>query len=114
MHDPAIKSHFEPRCKVCRSEYRSEVDLLIAQQRTFTSIERDFGIPYRSLANHRRRHLDYHDPDIRRVIDEELAAYDRIRELGVEVAIERRLMLDRLIQFYYECLISDKVRVRNL
>jgi hypothetical protein len=114
MPDPTTKFHFEPRCKVCRSEDRAKIDLLIAQQRTFVSIERDFGIPYRSLANHKRRHLDYHDPDIRRVIDEELAAYDRIRELGVEVAMERRLMLDRLIQFYYECLSRGRIKVTNL
>jgi hypothetical protein len=105
------KQYFQPRCKVCKHSDRAEIDLVLATRHTYVRIGTEFDLPYRSLANHYRKHLDFEDPTIKKVIEKELAVANKTHELGVEVAIERRLMLDRLIQFYYECLISGRVKV---
>jgi hypothetical protein len=78
--------------------------LLLATHHPFVRIEERFEVPYRSLANHLHKHLDFEDPAIKMVVEADLAVFSRIHELGVEVAIERRLILDSFIQGYYECL----------
>jgi hypothetical protein len=99
--------HFQPRCKACKHPDRAEIDLLLATHHSFVSIERGFGLPYRTLANHLRRHLDLDDPTIRGAVQKELAIVRRNHEIGVEAAIERRLMLDFCIRVYYECLMRS-------
>lgn len=95
---------YEPRCKVCRHPQRAEIDLLLATQRPYVRIEEKFGVPYRSLANHRHKHLDFEEPAIKKAVEDELGAFSRVYELGVEAAIERRLMLDSFIEGYYRWL----------
>ena len=95
---------YQPRCKVCRHPRRTEIDLLLATHHPYVRIEELYGVPYRSLANHLHKHLDTSDPTIKRAVEAELAAYGRVHQLGVELAIERRLILDTFIRGYYECL----------
>ena len=96
---------YEPRCKVCRHPQRAEIDLLLDTHHPYVRIEELYGVPYRSLANHLHKHLDFEDPNIKRAVKSELAAFSRVYELGVEVAIERRLVMDSFIQGYYEWLL---------
>ena len=100
-----VQVSYQPRCKVCRHPERGEIDLLLATQHPYVRIEEKFGVPYRSLANHLRKHLDFEDPAVKNAVEEELAAFSRVYELGVEVAIERRLMLDSFIEGYYGWLV---------
>jgi hypothetical protein len=61
-------------------------------------VEDQFGVPYRSLANHLRKHLDVDHPTVRGAIEAERFIAWRNRELGVEVAIAHRELLDRCIE----------------
>jgi hypothetical protein len=96
---------YQPRCKVCRHPERTQIDLVLATRHPYVRIEREFDLPYRSLSNHHRKHLDFEDPAIKKVVEEVLASHTRVHELGVEVAIERRLLMDLIIQTYYEVLV---------
>jgi hypothetical protein len=82
-----------------------EIDLLLATQHPYVRIEEKFRVPYRSLANHLHKHLDFEESTIKKAVEGERAAFSRVFELGVEVAIDRRLTLDLLIQRYHEWLV---------
>jgi hypothetical protein len=94
----------EPRCKACRHASRGEIDLSLAEEVPYTRIEARFGVPYRSLANHHRKHLDYDDPAIDALLARNSAIAHQNREIGVQVAITRRLVLDACIQRFLESL----------
>jgi hypothetical protein len=100
---------FEPRCKVCTHRDRSEIDLVLARQKPYVRIGETFDLPYRSLANHARKHLNRDEPAIRAAMEEELAVAARIHQLGVRYEIERRLLLDLAIKTYLDLLSSEKV-----
>jgi hypothetical protein len=104
-------SLFEPRCKACRHPERGKIDLALARQEPYTRIAASFDLPYRSLANHRWKHLNFEEPDIAKVLAKERAIAQRNRELGVEVAIERRILLDRCIKTYFDLLSTGKIQV---
>lgn len=94
-----MSSHsYQPRCKVCRHTGREEIDLLLATNHSFVGIEERFGLPYRSLANHRRKHLDFDDPAITAAVEAEHFIAEQSLEFGVERAVERRVMLDVCIE----------------
>jgi hypothetical protein len=98
---------YQPRCKVCRHSERTEIDVALATHRPYVRIGERFGVPYRSLANHLQRHLDFDDPIVSRAVEDQLAVARRNHEIGVEAAIERRLMLDFCIRVYYERLVRS-------
>lgn len=104
----AFSPHHQPRCKVCKHPDRAQIDRLLATWHPYVRIEERFGVPYRSLANHRHRHLDFEDPAIAKAVEDEIVAFGHVHELGVEVAVERRLILDLFIQRYYEWLARAK------
>jgi hypothetical protein len=95
---------FEPRCKACQHPNRAEIDISLAEKVPYTRIESQFGVPYRSLANHHRKHLDYDEPGINALLARNLATALQNREIGVQVAITRRLVLDACIQGFLESL----------
>lgn len=103
-----VSSTFQPRCKVCQHDSRDEIDLALARRQPYRRLQREFDLPYRSLANHARRHLDRDAPAIRAVIDAELAVADRNREIGVRVGVERRMMLDLAIKTYFDLLVAGR------
>lgn len=87
---------------------------MAVRQTSYTRLESQFRIPYRSLANHLRKHLDFEEPSIKRALEEEAAIAYENRELGVRLAIERRMMLDFCIQMYFALLVSGESRAGNL
>lgn len=104
----------QPRCKICVHPRRADIDIELARQRPYVQIGDEFGVPYRSLANHLRKHLDFDQPIIRRVVEEESATAYEIRELGVEVAIKRRVILDACIRAALCRLVATDYRAGNL
>lgn len=90
--------YFEPRCKVCKHPERQDIDIALARQSSYVRIGEDFDLPYRSVANHRRKHVNFEQPTIKLVVEEEEAIANEIREIGVELAIKQRVMLDTCIQ----------------
>lgn len=94
--------HYEVRCKVCRHHNRVEIDLLLARGWSYKRIGEEFGVPYRSLSNHERKHLNFADPTIREVIEREAEISRKTRELGVQMALEHRARseLDLLMSLY--------------
>jgi hypothetical protein len=66
----------EPRCKVCRSEQREEVDLMLARGRSQASIHRELnellGRAYftaNNISSHARFHVSQADPAVRAILD---------------------------------------------
>lgn len=82
----------EPRCSVCKSRFRRTIDQLLVMGVPYAEIARQFeeeGIERRSLANHKKRHLNVEHAAIRQVIEE------KARQIGEDVDNGRRFLLTR-------------------
>jgi hypothetical protein len=82
----------EPRCSVCKCKYRRSIDQLLVMGVPFSEVARQFeeeGIERRSLANHKKRHLNVEQAAIRRVIEE------KARQIGEDVDNTKRFLLTR-------------------
>lgn len=82
----------EPRCSVCKSRYRRTIDQLLVMGVPYSEVARQFeeeGIERRSLANHKRRHLNVEHAAIRQVIEE------KARQIGEDVDNGKRFLLTR-------------------
>jgi len=82
----------EPRCSVCKSQFRRTIDQLLVMGVAFAEISRQFeveGITRRALSNHKRKHLSVEQAAIRRVIEE------KARQIGEDVENTSRLLLTR-------------------
>jgi hypothetical protein len=104
----------EPRCKVCVHPRRGEIEIALTRQRSYVRIGQSFDLPYRSLANHYRKHLNFEDPIIRSVLEAESAIASENREIGVQKAMARRFLLDLCIQMFLARLLSDDQGAGNL
>jgi hypothetical protein len=78
---PALELIVERRCKVCRSEQRREIDLMLASGFSHASLRDRFnqllGEPFftaKNIAGHHRDHLNQADPAVRKILDARLQA----------------------------------------
>jgi DNA-binding MarR family transcriptional regulator len=77
--DPLARLIVEPRCKVCRSPQRTEIDRSIAAGETQANVRRSFnallGSDYftaNNISNHVRKHLSESDPLLRSLLTDRL------------------------------------------
>jgi hypothetical protein len=102
----------EPRCKVCKSAMRDEIDRLLAVDTPCKSLERMFGIPERSFAAHRRRHLNFNDAEINEIINKAYEATRQNQEIGMTGAAMRAAALDIGIAKGLNGVVTGTVEVR--
>jgi hypothetical protein len=89
---------FEPRCKICKSEFRPIIDRLLVSGNSFTMIAEQFrgkdqhltgsvDAIRKSVERHRRKHLTVRDAAVRDILEE------RARESGVLVETVRQQLI---------------------
>jgi hypothetical protein len=83
---------YEPRCKVCKSQYRRAIDRLMTVGVSYAELARQFeeeGITRRGLAVHKERHMSVTDKAVREIIEEQ------IRAMGEDVENTKQHILTR-------------------
>lgn len=89
---------FEPRCKICKSEFRPIIDRLLVAGNSFTMIAEQFkgkdehlsgsvDAIRKSIERHRRKHLSVRDAAVRDILEE------RAKEAGVLVETVRQQLV---------------------
>lgn len=109
-----IKAIIEPRCKVCQSPKRSEVDKLLARFIPYTEIARIFDdeqFERRSISNHAQKHLGWEEAAIRQIVEEDAKTMRENAEEGITNALRRRLYLNVGVQKAYEAMMSGDVMI---
>lgn len=90
---------FEPRCKVCKSDFRPVIDRLLVSGNAYTMIAEQFrnkdqhltgsvDAIRKSIERHRRKHLSVRDAAVRNILE------DRAREGGVLVETVRQQLIN--------------------
>jgi hypothetical protein len=83
----AVPLKRSPRCRTCRSDARYDVDMALAQGRPYGEIVGRFpkaGLTVRNVAEHFRRHVPVHSPQVRRVVAEQAAQNGEIMQAAVD------------------------------
>lgn len=102
----------EQRCHVCTSDYRRAIDkLLVLPNVSFSEIAATFGIDRRSISNHAKKHLNYEEAAIRRIIEQEAQKADENVEDGVRGALTRRIFLQAYLQKSMESLLAGDMEL---
>lgn len=103
---------YESRCHVCTSEHRKAIDrLVIMPNISYTELSEMFGIDRRSIANHAKKHLNYEEAAIKKIIETEAAALQVDFEEGVKGALSRRVFLSAYIQRVTESLLNGTLEL---
>lgn len=111
MHDPIeTDGFFDPRCKVCNHPQRREIDIALEAQVPYVHLESQYALPYRSLSNHLRKHVNHEDAELRRIIEERSVQDRENREIGIEMEVRRRLVLDLCLKIGIELLVGGNRR----
>lgn len=100
---------YEPKCKVCTHPKRNQIDYLLAIKTKYKELERLFQIPYKSFSNHDRKHLNYEDEAIKRIIEYEAGIANENLEEGVKGAFLRRSALDIGIKRLFDGIVSGEI-----
>lgn len=103
----------EPRCHVCNSKYRRAIDRMVALGTNYSEISRFFGgeVDRRSISSHAKKHLNYEDAAIRRIIEREAAEAQEDAEEGIQGALTRRVYLNAALQKALEGLLRGNTSV---
>lgn len=108
----AIPGIVEPRCHVCKSDFRKAIDRLIAQGTTpYAEIGRIFNIDRRSISNHAKEHLGWEEAAIRRIIEQQARSAQADLEEGIQGVLTRRVYLNVALQRALDALLNDDVTV---
>lgn len=107
-HTPGVPAINHPRCKVCQSTYRREIDMLLVSGWAQTDVAKHFNqiigeefFSKMNISRHARFHLDARDAAVRRIIEkraiQQLGDIDEIEGMittkmgAVEVLIQRAM-----------------------
>lgn len=112
---PGLPQYIEPRCHVCMSDNRKQIDRLIALGTNYTEIARFFeleeNINRRSISNHAKRHLNYQEAAIQRIIEQEATAIDANFEEGVTGVMLRRTYLSTALRQAFNDLVNGQAAI---
>lgn len=106
----------EPRCAVCNAAHRSTWDKHLAEGYSISEICRmaeAMGEKFsrKSLTNHRDKHLTLKEAAIRRMIEDQAAAFIHDIEEHKGFMLTRRALLTTMMQEGYEAILKQKVKV---
>lgn len=105
----------EPRCNVCQSPYRIQIERLLVKALSYSSIaaslpdEGEDTPDRRSIANHYKKHMAIQDAVIRGVLEEEAALINQNFEEGVKGAMTHRGLLEVVVRKTYDDIINGVV-----
>lgn len=110
---PTTGEVVEERCHVCQSPYRRAIDRMIALGTSYTDISRFFddSIDRRSISRHSKKHLNYEDAAIQRIIESETQLAEQAVEDGIKGAVARKVFLESYVQKARESLLSGDMEL---
>jgi hypothetical protein len=112
---PAIKAPMivEPRCNVCKSQFRPAIDKMLAAGIGYTEISRSFNyeIDRRSIASHADKHMNYQDAAVRQIIEHEAEQMSENLEDGVRGVLARKAFLETALHKVHQAVLNDDVEV---
>ena len=102
---PPVIEHIEPRCKVCQSPFRREIDACLAmgwsQAMVVSHFNRANGFEFLTRSNvsrHRSRHLTSRDAAVRKIIETRATQLRMDTEAIEGFILTRQATLDMIIQ----------------
>lgn len=108
----------DPRCHVCASRYRNQIDREILMGHGYATIARryqeDYGddsITRRSVMNHAKRHTTLEEAALRKIIEDRYAEDDANVEEAVGILLGQKSMLESLAYKGYKSAISGETKV---
>lgn len=103
----------EPRCNVCKSQFRPAIDKMLAAGVGYTEISRSFNyeIDRRSIASHADKHMNYQDAAVRQIIEHEAAQMSENIEDGVKGVLARKAFLETALHKVHQAVLNDEVEV---
>lgn len=103
----------EPRCNVCKSQFRPAIDKMLAAGIGFTEISRSFNfeIDRRSIATHAEKHMNYEDAAVRQIIEYEAQQMSENIEDGVKGVLARKAFLETALHKVHQAVIAGEAEV---
>lgn len=98
-------------CHACQSPMRNTIDKMLALNQSYSEIERISGVDRRSISNHDKKHLDFEEAAIRRIIEAEATMQGSNVEEGIRGAMSRRVYAESALHKAMEQLLSGDVLV---
>ena len=101
-----------PRCRTCRSESRRDVEVALAEGRSYSEIAALFpesGLSKRHLSEHFRRHFPVDSPQVKRVVAEQAADNGEIMQVAVAAQVEALKFARSVVRRVAERLASGEV-----
>lgn len=106
----------EPRCKVCMSVNRANIELLIARGYSYNSIERQMQglgeeMSSKSIARHSERHMDIEQGAYRAVMERQVKELQEAESEGAIRIVSGKAWLDIFIQKATDVLIAGEMEI---
>lgn len=104
----------EPRCNVCRSQYRDAIDRLLIAGNSYVSIVRVFhteNLSRQSVSNHHKNHVSVEAEAIRKILEAEARKYGEEIDTAEQSFINRSTYLQTALHLGYQSLVDKEVIV---
>lgn len=113
---PIPEKIVEPRCNVCKSDFRDAIDRQLAMGRSNSEIVRTFStdkqkFDHRSVANHAKEHLGYEDAAVRELVERDAQNHEENMEKGISAALQRRALLDAIVQKGHQKVVDGTIEL---
>lgn len=106
----------EPRCKVCTSPMRNEIELLIANGYNMSEIARQVqaagqDISYKSVDRHAKNHMDLKRSAFRMIMEKQAKELGEMQAEGAIRIVSGRAWLDLFIQQATDLIIAGEMEI---
>lgn len=106
----------EPRCKVCMSKFRPDIEVLVARGYSYTSIEKQLEglgeeITAKSISRHRERHMDIEQGAFRTIMERQAQELMEAESEGIIRIVSGKAWLDMFIQKATDVLIAGEMEI---
>jgi hypothetical protein len=104
---------FESRCKICKSDHRGWIEVLLAKGESYRSIVATVPekLTISSLSNHAKKHTQYNEGAVRKILEHYAEERSQDYETAVQGAVTRRGVLEVMLREGHEAIISGKVDI---
>lgn len=104
----------EPRCSVCKSQYRDAIDRLLLAGNSYVSIVRVFhteNLSRQSVSNHHKQHVSVEAEAIRKILEAEARKHGEEIDSAQQSFVNRTTYLQTALHLGYQSLVQKEVVV---
>lgn len=112
-----IARHTEPRCKVCQSPYRDDIDRAILQAQSYSSIANHYmqlGVVdtdlRKSIANHAQKHMTMEQAAVREMVEEHAKKMYNDIEVAKGFLLTEEAILETGLAKFWEMMLSGEMQ----